>query len=118
MNVVIVRGRLSSVPRVTTFESGDLLVRYEVTVPNGDGAAADSVPVAWLGPAMKAPPVDLERGEEVVAVGRVRRRWFKAAGGPSRSSTEVVADKLVRASDRRRASSLVARAVASAKMEG
>ena len=116
MNVAIVMGRLSSAPRVTAFESGDVLVRYEVTVPAGDGPA-DSVPVAWLGPAAKAPPVDLERGEEVVAVGRVRRRWFKAGGGPSRSSTEVVADRLVRAADRRNAAGLVARAVASARME-
>jgi hypothetical protein len=110
MNVAIVMGRLSSAPRVTEFESGDVLVRYEVTVLAGDGPA-DSVPVAWVGPAGKAPPVDLERGEAIVALGRVRRRWFKAGGGPSRSSTEIVADRLVRATDKRKAATLVARAL-------
>ena len=109
MNVAIVRGHLSSAPRVTEFDSGDVLVRYEVTVPAADGPA-DSVPVAWLGPAGKAPPTDLDRGDEVVAVGRVRRRWFKAGAGPSRSSTEVVADRLVRAADKRKAAAVVARA--------
>ena len=111
MNVAIVKGTLSSAPRLTEFESGDVLVRYEVTVP-AVGGPADSVPVAWVGPAAKAPPIDLKPGEEVVAVGRVRRRWFKAGGGPSRSSTEVVADRLVRTADRRKAAAVVARAAA------
>jgi hypothetical protein len=102
---------------VTEFESGDVLVRYEVTVPGGDGPA-DSVPVAWVGPAAKAPPVDLERGEEVVAVGRVRRRWFKPGAGPSRSSTEVLADRLVRTADKRKAAAVVARAADAVLAEG
>jgi hypothetical protein len=90
VNVAIVVGRLSSLPRMSELGSGDVLVRYEVTVPRDDGPA-DSVPVSWVGPAKQAPPVDLARGEEVVVVGRVRRRWYKPAAGSSRSSTEVLA---------------------------
>lgn len=110
MNVVIVRGRLSSAPRCTELGSGDVLVRYEVTVPRADGPA-DSVPVAWLGSAKRAPSAALDVGDEVLAVGRVRRRWYRPAAGPSRSATEVLADCVVAAVERRKARAAVARAL-------
>jgi single-stranded DNA-binding protein len=109
MNVAIVQGRLSSDPRMTTLESGDVLVRYEVTVAQ-EGAPADSVPVAWLGAETQMPSDELGRGDEVVVVGRVRRRWYRPAAGPSRSTTEVVATTVVPASDRRRVRAALARA--------
>ena len=109
MNVAIVRGRLSSDPRLTTLESGDVLVRYEVTVAHED-AAADSVPVAWLGAEAQAPNDELGRGDQVVVVGRVRRRWYRPSAGPSRSTTEVVATTVVSASDRRRVRAALTRA--------
>lgn len=99
MNVAIVWGRLSSPPRTTELGSGDVLVRYEVTVARDDGPA-DSVPVTWVGPAKHAPGVQLDTGDEVVAVGRVRRRWYRPAAGPPRSATEVVATTVVPASRR------------------
>jgi single-strand DNA-binding protein len=110
MNVAIVRGRLSSEPRWTTLESGDVLVRYEVTVARED-ARADSVPVAWLGAPAATPSADLTRGDEVVVVGRVRRRWFRPGAGPSVSTTEVVATSVVPTADRRRAAAAVRRAL-------
>jgi hypothetical protein len=111
MNLVIVRGRLSSPPRSTELASGDVLVRFEVTVARDDGPA-DSVPVCWLGPRRGAPSPSLDTGDEVVAVGRVRRRWYRPPGGPSRSATEMVADVVLRATDRRRARLAVERALA------
>lgn len=99
MNVAIVWGRLSSPPRVTELGSGDVLVRYEVTVARDDGPA-DSVPVTWVGTAKQAPAASLDAGDEVVAVGRVRRRWYRPAAGPTRSATEVVAATVVPASRR------------------
>lgn len=100
MNVAIVWGRLSSPPRLTELGSGDVLVRYEVTVARDDGPA-DSVPVSWVGAAGKQPPAaQLDAGDEVVAVGRVRRRWYRPAAGPARSATEVVASTVVPASRR------------------
>jgi single-stranded DNA-binding protein len=111
MNVAILWGRLSSDPRVTTLESGDVLVRYEVTVAHDDGPA-DSVPVAWLGAASAAPSDDLTTGDEVVVVGKVRRRWFRPAAGPSRSATEVVAATVLPATDRRRVRAALTRAAA------
>jgi len=110
MNVVFLRGRLSSAPRTTELDSGDLLVRYEVTVPRED-APADSVPVAWLGPARDAPAAALGAGDAVVVVGRVRRRWYRPPAGGARSATEVVADAVVAASDRRRLKTAVGRAL-------
>ncbi len=100
MNVVILQGHLSSDAREQDLESGSLLVRYEVTVPR-DAEPADSVPVAWFGPP-KDRPGPVTAGDEVVVVGRVRRRWWKASMGQSVSSTEVLADAVVPASDRRR----------------
>lgn len=111
MNLVIVRGHLSSPPRSTELASGDVLVRLEVTVPR-DGGPADSLPVCWLGPRRLAPSPSLDTGDEVVAVGRVRRRWYRPPGGPARNATEVVAEVVLRASQRRRARLAVERALA------
>ncbi len=94
MNVAIVRGRLSSSPRLTEFESGDVLVRYEVTVVVDDGPS-ESVPVSWIGPPQQAPPSDLDVGTEVLAVGRVRRRFFRLRDGRQASSTELQAASVV-----------------------
>jgi single-stranded DNA-binding protein len=117
VNVAIVEGRLSSPPRVTELGSGDVLVRYEVTVAR-EGAPADSVPVSWLGSATRAPATELETGDEVVAVGRVRRRWYRPAAGGSRSATEVVADVVVPARRRAAARKAIEAALAAARGEG
>lgn len=93
-NVTVLRGRLSSDPRPTPLGSGDLLVRYEVTVARPEGPA-DSVPVAWIGPPRSAPPSSLAEGDLVVVAGRVRRRWYRGGPGGARSATEVVATDVV-----------------------
>ena len=92
LDVAVVVGTLSTDPVVTTLASGSVLVRYEVTVR--DRSPADSVPVAWFDPAR---PPSLAAGDHVAVVGRVRRRFYRA-GGATRSSTEVVADRVGRAS--------------------
>ncbi|MEA2716890.1 MAG: single-strand DNA-binding protein [Actinomycetota bacterium] len=100
-NVVAVVGRLARPPEVRELPSGDRLVTYEVTVPR-PGERAESLPVVWFeAPARAAElPVD----ELVVVVGRVRRRFFRTAGG-TQSRTEVVADIVVAARQARRAKS-------------
>ncbi|MGH9135876.1 MAG: single-stranded DNA-binding protein [Acidimicrobiales bacterium] len=109
MNVAIVRGRLSSEPRVLELESGDVLVRYEVTVARPEGPP-DTVPAAWIGPAGDQPP-GLTAGDEVLVFGRVRRRFWR---GPDalRSATEVVADSVLAADDRRRVNAVLRKAAA------
>lgn len=92
LNLVVVRGHLSSDPVQRELPSGDVLHSYELTVRSGD-LPADTVPVVLLA---GTPPKNLSRGCEVVVVGRVRRRFFRA-GGATASRTEVVAERIVAA---------------------
>jgi single-strand DNA-binding protein len=113
MNVVILRGRLARPPESRALPSGDIVVAYDVTVPR-PGERAETVPVAWLdAPASAA---DLAAGEEVVVVGRVRRRFFRS-GGATQSRTEVAAERVVPTRHRVRAGQAVAGALATAEEE-
>ena len=107
MNVVVLRGTLSRPPETRQLPSGDLLVAYEVTVTRPDGPA-ETAPVAWLD--APAGAESLEVGEEVVVVGRVRRRFFRA-GGAVQSRTEVLAGAVVPARQRKKAERAVAAAL-------
>ena len=104
MNVVVLRGSLSRPPESRVLESGDLLVRYEVTVPPSAKRRAESVPVAWIG----APPTALQHDvdTEVVVVGRVRRRFYRTPVG-TQSRTEVAADHVVATRQAKRARRIV-----------
>lgn len=106
MNVVVLRGHLSRPPEHRTLPSGDSLVAYEVTVQR-PGERAESVPVVCIGAASGA---DLEPDTEVLVVGRVRRRFFRA-GGSTQSRTEVVAEGVVPTRLQKRATRLLAGAV-------
>jgi len=99
MNVVVLTGVLSRPPTPRTLPSGDVLVAYDVTCARDEGPA-ESVPVVWLAAPSRA--LELSAGDEVVVVGRVRRRFFRA-GGATASRTEVVAERVVPARQRRRA---------------
>lgn len=101
MNVVVVKGTLSREPHRQVLPSGDELVGYEVTIRPESGPA-ESVNVVWFDPPVGA--VDHEPGDEVVVVGRVRRRFFQA-GGSTRSRTEVVASRVLPSRHRRRVES-------------
>jgi single-strand DNA-binding protein len=90
-NVVVLVGRLARPAQFRLLPSGDGLVEYQLTVPR-PAERADSVPVVWEKPPPSA--VDHDTDTEVVVVGRVRRRFFRA-GGRTESRTEVVADVVV-----------------------
>jgi single-strand DNA-binding protein len=92
-NVVVLRGTVASEPRSRELPSGSALIQYEVTTR--DASLTASVPVAWFDP----PAGALGRhqaGDEIVVVGSVRRRFFRA-GGATQSRTEVVAERVVAA---------------------
>ena len=108
MNVVVLKGSLTRPAELRTLPSGDSLVGLEVTVPR-PGDKAESVPVVW--PDAPATAADLDVGEKVVVVGRVRRRFFRS-GGATQSRTEVVADVVVEARKVRRAKTVLAQAAA------
>lgn len=105
-NVVVLSGRLARPAEMRQLPSGDSLVAYELTVPR-QGARAESVPVVWF----DAPPSAAEHDvdEQVVVVGRVRRRFFRAGGG-TQSRTEVVAEAVVVARQARRVRAAVEKA--------
>lgn len=107
MNIVILRGTLSSDPTLRTLSSGSLLLSCDVTTREPDGPAR-SVPVAWFDP--PATP-GLAEGVEVVVTGEVRRRFFRA-GGVTASRTEVVATSVVPARQARRAERAMAAVLA------
>lgn len=104
MNVVLLSGRLSKDPVMRTLQSGSLLCSLEVATSVGTGT--QSVPVAWFDPSSTA---EWSMGDEVVVFGTVRRRFFRT-GAMTQSRTEVVAEAVVLAKDRRRVNKLFVRA--------
>ena len=98
MNIVILRGTLSSDPVHRDLASGTPLVQYEVTTRSGEGPAA-SVPVAWFDPPKGAST--LSAGTEVVVTGQVRRRFFRTAVGGAAARVDVEAVFIGRAGQRR-----------------
>ena len=84
-NVAVVIGTLSSEPRITDLPSGDTIVNYEISTETPEGTLSVPVQMAVVGrlPALKA-------ADPVVAIGPVRRRFYRA-GGATMSRTEVVA---------------------------
>jgi single-strand DNA-binding protein len=89
-NLVVLRGTLVAEARLRELPSGAAIAQFDVTTRDDTGT--QSVPVAWFDP----PPsvAELEAGVELVVVGSVRRRFFRA-GGATQSRTEVVAEKVV-----------------------
>jgi hypothetical protein len=95
--LAVVRGLLTSAPEARTLPSGSNLVTLQVTTRSTDRAV--SVPVAvWDPPAWL---VALDAGAEVVAVGSVRRRFYRG-GATTASRVELEASFVARARDHRR----------------
>ncbi len=114
MNVTIVRGRLSRAPEPRDLPSGDHLVAYEVTVER-PGTRSESVPVVWHD--APATALALDAGDEVLVVGRVRRRFFRVASGSTQSRTEVVADSVLPVRQAKRCRTALDKALARAEAE-
>ena len=89
-NVVVLRGTLAAEARIRELPSGSVLGQFDVTTRDDGGT--QSVPIAWFDP--PGTLAELTAGTELVVVGCVRRRFFRA-GGATQSRTEVVADKVV-----------------------
>ena len=92
-NLVLLRGTITNEPVERTLASGDTVTHVELST-EVDGRSV-TVPVAVPDRA-----VTVGAGDTVVAVGHVRRRFFRA-GGVTQSRTEVVAAELIKASRRR-----------------
>lgn len=105
-NLVVLIGRLARPAQTRQLASGDVLAEYQLTVER-PGERADSVPVVWEKPPASA--TALEADAEVVVVGRVRRRFFRASGATA-SRTEVVADSVIPSRQAKKARAAVAAA--------
>ena len=108
-NVVALRGRLSRPAELRELPTGSTLIALEVTVRREDSERADSVPVVWHD--APAAAVALDTGDEVVVVGHVARRFFRA-GGATQSRTEVVASTVVSVRSTKRVDSALRQAAA------
>ena len=97
---MVIEGRLSSAPRQRELPSGSTLHAYEVSTRT-DGVTR-SVPVVWVD-AVRPPRVT--DGDDVLVVGAVRRRFFRA-GGAVASRTEVEAEVVARVGSGRAARAL------------
>jgi len=107
LNVVAIRGRLSRDAEERILPTGDRLVGLEVSVRRDEAARAESVPVVW--PDAPAGAAGWEAGQEVVVVGHVARRFFRAAGA-TQSRTEVVAHTVIPTRQGKRAAGALAAA--------
>jgi single-strand DNA-binding protein len=97
LNVALLRGRCSSPPEVRVLASGQTIAQLQVTTRTSDQAV--SVPVAvWDPPAWIE---SLDSGDDVLVLGRVRRRFFRTAAGTG-SRVEVDAEYVAKGRDRRR----------------
>ena len=106
LNLVVVRGTVSSPPDVRVLPSEAVLAQLQVSTRLESETL--SMPVAVWSPA--AWVESLEPGDEIVVRGRVRRRFFRA-GGAAASRVEVEADVVARARDRRRVHAAAQRAI-------
>jgi single-strand DNA-binding protein len=107
VNVVVLRGQLARPAEERVLPSGDRLVSFEVTMA-GPGRC-ETVPVVWFAAPARAGSYDA--AVQVVVVGRVRRRFFRA-GGVTASRTEVVAEVVLPASQAKRVATVIRGATA------
>lgn len=114
INLVALEGRLARPAAERLLPSGSRLLSLEVTVPRPDGPA-ETVPVAWFEAPATAATWDTNR--QVVVVGRVRRRFFRA-GGVTQSRTEVVAETVLPATAVQRSRRALAAAAATLESAG
>jgi len=106
MNLAVLTGRLSRPAEHRTLPSGDPVAYLDVTVA-GPGGKHETVNVAVYSP--PASTLSLDEGDEVIVVGRVRRRFYRS-GVRLEGRTEVVAEGVARPRQARKAASLLERA--------
>ncbi len=99
-NLAVLRGIVTSEPKVRKLPSGTVVTNLEVTTRTESLTA--SVPVV-----VHERDVAVGAGDDVVVIGHVRRRFFRV-GGITQSRTEVVAERVVPARRARTAAKAVA----------
>lgn len=114
INAVLLHGHVSTKPTVRELPSGQIVADFSVsTTPGGGGRV--STPVAWHKPGRLI--ARLDRDVDVIVVGYVARRFYRA-GGRLSSRTEVIAERVALASHRKTAAKHVGRIAADLTTHG
>lgn len=100
-NLAVVRGIVTGVPHTRRLRSGEAVIEF-VVATRSEGRNA-GVPVVASGAAA------VGAGDQVVVLGHVRQRFFRA-DGVTRSRTELVAGQVFGAGRRRAAAEALAAA--------
>ena len=93
MNIAIVRGVVLREPSERTLATGQKVVSLDVNVSYED-KPNENLELVWVDPPRNL--VVPRKGNEVFAIGRVRRRFYNPGSGVV-SRTEVVADTVLTA---------------------
>jgi len=110
-NRAILRGVVTADGVDRQLPSGSVAMQFDVrTTAHGD-LPAGAVNVSFVDPAADARAA-VQRGEHVVVIGTVQRRFFRV-GGATQSRTEVVADLVIPARRTRAVRSAIAAAARS-----
>lgn len=88
MNVAVVAGHVLSKPSERRLDSGEYATAFDVVTEDQDGRF--TVPVNWVTTVHSF----VTEGDEVVVIGKVRRRFFQSSGHVQ-SRTEVLADSVL-----------------------
>ncbi len=110
VNLAVLAGTLAKPAEARLLPDGSTVWELDLAI-RPDGRAASTVPVSWPSPPANLDPSRWSPGDEVVVVGAVRRRFYRA-GGATVSRTDVLADVVVPARQRKRVTSLVAASLA------
>lgn len=105
MNIVVLQGTLSAEPIERTLASGKNVMSWDVVTETDFGRSR--VPVQWDDPPVRVR--DLGEGDEVVVLGHVRQRFFRA-GGSTVSRTEVVGAEVAKRSHKATVARILERA--------
>lgn len=113
VNLAVLTGTLVKAPEPRLLADGTTVWELDVAIRH-EARAAATVPVSWSTPPPAVDPASWAPGEELLVVGAVRRRFYRA-GGATVSRTDVLADAVVPARQRKRAATVLAEALAPLK---
>jgi hypothetical protein len=88
MNTVVLHGHVRATPVERKLDSGDVLVSFDLVTPVDPGRT--TVPVVWTSDGSCA----LHEGDELVVIGTVGRRFFRARGTTA-WRTDVTATRIL-----------------------
>lgn len=106
-NVVVLHGTIVNEPTPVELAAGQVL-QFDVrtVVAGASGGRTVSVPAVWPDPGQRQAAI-IEPDAAVVVVGRIERRFFRAAGR-TQSRTEVIVEHVVPVRRRKSVRSLLA----------